>query len=66
MQNGAANPAEQSADAQGDYYLQMVIDVPQTAATSMQQIQCRVESGGKTLANITLLVRLAAGGLPQQ
>lgn len=66
MQNGAANPVEQSVDPQGDYYLQMLIDAPQTAANGMQEIQCRVESGGKTLASITLLVRLAAGGLPQQ
>ncbi|MBZ5522037.1 MAG: hypothetical protein LAP21_07320 [Acidobacteriia bacterium] len=65
VQNGAANPETLAMDPQGDYYLQMLIEAPQEGS-GMQQIQCRAESEGKTLAAITISVRLASGGLPQQ
>jgi hypothetical protein len=68
MQNGDANSGTltQPADPQGDYYLQILIDAPQKEASGLQQIQCRAESEGRTLAAITLSVRVAPGGLPQE
>ena len=52
-------------DPGGDYFWQLTAEAPRAESKAMQEIECRVEVGGKTLTAIKLSVRLVHGGLPQ-
>ena len=54
-----------SLDAQNSYHAQVTLTAPKAETTTMQEIQCQAESGGRTIGVIKLNVRLAGGGLPQ-
>ena len=52
-------------DPGGDYFWQLTAEAPRAETKAMQEIECRVEAGGKILTAIKLSVRLVHGGLPQ-
>ncbi len=52
-------------EPQSDYYLQVLLDSPNGETKGAQEIECRAEADGKTLADIKISVRLRNGGLPQ-
>jgi LmbE family N-acetylglucosaminyl deacetylase len=61
-QSGAGNL---TLDPQSDYYWQVLLDSPKAETKGPQEIECRAEADGKTLATIKISVQLRNGGLPQ-
>jgi LmbE family N-acetylglucosaminyl deacetylase len=54
-----------SLEPQSDYFVQVLMDSPKGETKGSQEIECRAEADGKTLATIKMAVRLRNGGLPQ-
>jgi LmbE family N-acetylglucosaminyl deacetylase len=52
-------------DSQSDYYWQVLLDSPKAEIKGLQEIECKAEADGKTLATIKISVQLRNGGLPQ-
>ncbi|HEU4413868.1 MAG TPA: PIG-L family deacetylase [Candidatus Angelobacter sp.] len=52
-------------EPQSDYYWQVMLDSPKAETKAPQEIECRAEADGKTLATIRISVHLRNGGLPQ-
>ena len=54
-----------SLEPQSDYYVQVLLDSPKGETKGTQEIECRAEADGKTLATIKLAVHMRIGVLPQ-
>jgi LmbE family N-acetylglucosaminyl deacetylase len=52
-------------EPQSDFYWQVTVDAPKAEAKAREEIECKIETDGKTLNTIKLSVRLVNGGLPQ-
>ncbi len=52
-------------EPQSDYYAQVLLEAAKAEIKPDQQIECRAEADGKTIAEIRLSVRLQSSGLPQ-
>jgi LmbE family N-acetylglucosaminyl deacetylase len=52
-------------EPKSNFYWQVTVDAPKAETKERQEIECKIETDGKTLNAIKLSVRLANGGLPQ-